>query len=361
MKKSIVIVGGGYLGSTVAKNLDRHADVTLIEQRSHFAHASALIRSIAVPKMLDQALIPYDNLLKNGKTIHAKAIAVDSEGVILENGSKINADYIVVATGSDNALPFKPKGSNIDQFRQEHDRIHKLLKDAQSVAIVGGGPVGVELAGEIAHFMPDKKISLISSQLALFPEKPRKFGLGLEQKLRSVGVELILGHRVEQLEHTDMPYRGALKLESGEEVHADLIFPTIGSRAVSNLLTDLPGSKRSKANRVAVDPWLRPSEYANVFAAGDVADNGDEMTIVAIVRQAPWLTKTLKSLLKGKPIDSVKPYTPWSAKSPIVVPIGPKLGNSFLGLFTTGNWLTSKLKGGDMVSKYNKNFGRQLS
>ena len=105
---------------------------------------------------------------------------------------------------------------------------------------------------------------------------------------------------------------------------------------------------------------MRPSSLPNVFAAGDVADMGDGMTIVAASRQQPWLKTTLQSLLDGKTLDQVKPYAPWKpGKAPILIPLGPRKGNSFLGIFTAGDFLTRVIKGKDLfIAKYTKILGR---
>lgn len=63
MAKRIVIVGGVYLGTELAKSLENDADITLIEARSHFVHAPATIRAVVDPQILERALIPYDALL----------------------------------------------------------------------------------------------------------------------------------------------------------------------------------------------------------------------------------------------------------------------------------------------------------
>ena len=203
--------------------------------------------------------------------------------------------------------------------------------------------------------MPDKKITLISDQDRLFPAMPDKFGNALAGKLRDAGVTLVLGKKAENLQSLTEPYAGSLKLSDGSEHDFDLVFPVLGSRACSDLLHGLPDTQKSTANRVKADPWLRPSSLPNVFAAGDVADAGDGMTIVAASRQLPWLRSTLKSLMAGKPLEAIKPYKPWGPKAPILVPLGPTRGNSFLGLFTAGDWVTRKMKGEDLfVKKYNK-------
>tara|TARA_R110002126_G_scaffold291640_1_gene454671 strand:- start:1592 stop:2674 length:1083 start_codon:yes stop_codon:yes gene_type:complete len=359
MSKRIAIIGAGYIGAELAKSLDDSADVTLIEPRSHFVHAPALIRAVVEPSLLDRALIPYDRLLKNGRFLRAHASVIDRNRVTLDDGQSVEADYIVVATGSSNAMPFKPVGDDIEGLRSANQRIHEQLMAARSIAIVGAGAVGTELAGEIIHAMPDKKITLISDVDRLFPTMPDKLGTALAKKLRDAGVTLVLGKKAENLQSMTEPYTGSLKLSDGSKHDFDLIFPVLGSRASSALIEGLPDARKSTANRVKVDPWLRPSSLSNVFAAGDVADTGDGMTIVATSRQLPWLKSTLKQLVAGKPLNEMKPYKPWGPKAPILVPLGPKRGNSFLGLFTAGDLLTRKLKGEDLfVKKYNKLLNR---
>jgi len=360
MSKRIAIVGGGYIGADLAKSLEDKAKVTLIEQRSHFVHTPAMIRAVVEPGLLDRALIAYDKLLSRGTLVQARAAGIDEGGVALEDGTRIDADYVVAATGSENATPFKAKGADIEALRAENARINGMLKAAQSVAIVGAGAVGTELAGEIAHYMPEKDVTLISDQAALFPDMPPKLGTALKAKLEAAGVTLVLGARADNLESLTEPYAGKLTLSNGQSVAANVIFPVIGSRGSSDLLEALPGAEKGSANRVKVDGWMRPSSLPNVFAAGDVADAGDGMTIVATSRQLPWLKKTLASLLDGKTLEEVKPYAPWKpGKAPILIPLGPEKGNSFLVLFTAGDFLTRMMKGKDLfLAKYTKAMGR---
>ncbi|MES0811420.1 FAD-dependent oxidoreductase [Roseibium sp. SCPC15] len=361
MSKRIVIVGGGYLGAELAKALENDAQVTLVEQADHFVHAPAMIRAVVDPALLDRALIPYDRLLSNGEVLHGRVTEVDHAGVTLSDGRRVEGDYIVLATGSTHISPFKPVGGDIEALRQANRQVHEQLLHARSVVIVGSGAVGIELAGEIAHAMPEKKIMLLSDKQALLPEMPRKLGRSLEAKLRAEGVEIVFGARAANLQSTSEPHAGTIQLDNGQSISADIVFPAIGSKANSSLLEMLPDVRKTAAGRIATDGWMRPSSLENVFAAGDVAENGDAMTIVAIARQLPWLTKTLKGLVSGKNLVDMKPYSPWK-KAPILLPLGPHKGSSFLVLFTAGNWVTSKIKGLDLfLTKYNKSFGRNQS
>lgn len=356
MTKTIAIIGGGFLGAELAKALDETASVILIEQNSHFVTSTAMIRALVQPELLDQALVPYDKLLKRGTVIAARADSVDGAGVTLADGSRIAADYIVVATGSTNAPMFKPSSAGIGGLRETSTRVHAQIKAANRIVVVGAGAVGTELAGEIAHQLPGKKVTLIANDPSLFPMMPAKLGASLLADLRAMGVEVILGAKAENLQSLSEPTAGTLRLSTGQELTADLIIPALGSRANSDLLASLPGAVKSTLNRVKTDAWMRPSSLPNVFAAGDAADAGDAMTIIGVARQLPWLKKTLTALAAGKTLESLKPYAPWpKGKTPLLVPLGPKRGAAFLILFIDRGFLTRLIKGKDVfVGKYRK-------
>ena len=92
MQKRIVIVGGGAFGMDLAWALEKKADVTLIEQRSHFVHTPAMVRAVLDPSLLDLALIPYDNALNHGKIVRGRATRIDGSGVDLADGSRLSAE-----------------------------------------------------------------------------------------------------------------------------------------------------------------------------------------------------------------------------------------------------------------------------
>lgn len=352
----VVIVGGGYVGWEVARDLDAHADVTLIEARDAFVHVPVMIRALLEPALLDRAIIPYDTLLDHGRVRRGRVASVEADGVTLTSGERVPADYIVVATGSRYAAPFKPQDESVDSLRAASAAVHVKLRAAKRVAIVGAGAVGSELAGEIAHARPDIKVSLLTSEARLFPMYPEKLGAQLQRKLAAKGVDLILNERVANLASVSAPYAGALTLSGGRRLDADLIFPVIGARGDSSLLAALPGAQAGTLGRIRTDRWMRPSSYANVFAAGDVAEMGDGMTIVATTRQIPWLVKALKGLIAGKRIEQLAPYKPWKL-APILLPLGPDIGNTYLPFGVAGDFVTSRLKGRELfIPKYRKAF-----
>lgn len=352
----IVIVGGGYIGWEVARDLDAHAHISLIEPREAFVHVPAMIRALVQPDLLDQAIIPYDTLLTHGRVLRARVSSIQADGVTLTNGERVPADYIVVATGSRYATPFKPQDDTVESLRASSRAAHAQILAARHIAIVGAGAVGTELAGEIAHALPEKKVSLITNESRLFPMYPKKLGAQLHQKLVHAGVEVILNQLVGTLKQTNEPYAGPVTLANGRQIDTDLVFPVIGARGDSTLLSALPGAQAGTLGRVKTDRWMRPSAFTNVFAAGDAADMGDGMTIVATTRQIPWLVKALKALIAGKSIERIKPYQPWKL-APILLPLGPIIGNCYLPFGVVGDFITSRLKGRELfIPKYRKAF-----
>lgn len=355
----ILIVGGGYAGTTLARALDAVAEVVLIEPREAFVHNVAAIRAIVDPSITDRIILPYDRLLKRGKVVRGRVTGIADTGIILADGSSLTGDVIVLATGSTYAAPFKPAGDDMTSFRAALDAEHQRLAAAQSVAIIGAGAVGTELAGEIAAGTAGKRVTLISATPQLFPGFAAGLGERLARDLRAMGVDLRTG--VSAQGHNPAMTSGSLSLSDGSSLTADLIIAATGARPASGLAAAIAGCSLDANGRIAVDSWLRVGGRSNLFALGDVASAGDMMTIVAVSRQAPWLAKTIKALLAGKAIESQKPYAPWKTP-PILIPIGPKSGASVLPLTpggtVVGPLLTSAIKGKSLfIPRYRKEFG----
>ena len=355
--KRIVIVGGGYAGTMVARALDGVAEVRLIEPRDRFVHNVAAIRAVVEPALLERLIIPYDRLLRRGSIIQGLATEIDERCVVLADSATIEGDIVVAATGSTYARPFKPRSASGETFAGDSRAAHEALRAARTIAIVGGGAVGVELAGEITAAWPDKRVTLLASSPSLLPGYSARLSAALAEQLQAQGVTLRLGARVDGLETAERPFAGALNL-AGETIEADLIFPAIGARPHAPPIT---AASLAASGRVEVDLWLRPAGLSSVFALGDGAQTGDFMTIVAITRQAPWLVKTLKAVMAGRAVETLAPYAPWPVPA-ILVPLGPKAGASVLPVtrrgLTVGRRTTAVLKGRDLfIPRYRKEFG----
>lgn len=357
----VAIVGGGYAGFSLARRLDPHVDVTLIEAREAFVMIPATLRAVVETQWLDEIVIPYDRLLKRGRVVRGRVVAIDQGGVSLADGVRIEADAIVVATGSNYAAPFKPQDDSIATFKKTLIDTASQIAASDSVVIVGTGAAGVELAGEIKVAYPGKSVTLVGDQARLFPMYTEKLHNELVKRLEALGVRVHLNSPVSGLRQTNAPYDGEITLSDGT-VLAGLIVPAIGARVADSPAHDLPSAKRQPNGQLAIDAWLRPSSLPNVFVAGDLAATGDGMTIVAIGKHVPWLKRTLLKLSEGQALENLAPYKGWRIP-PILVPLGPELGVSLFPLgkngTTLGDWFTSNLKGKKhFAPRYRKEFNR---
>ncbi|WP_294923552.1 FAD-dependent oxidoreductase [uncultured Paracoccus sp.] len=359
MAPRLIVIGGGYIGTAVARRLDAEMDVTLIEPREAMVHTPAMIRALVHPELTGRAILPYDRLLRRGRVIRDRALRVGTDGVALAGGATANADLILVATGSSHAAFLKPRGDSLDDFRDSQADTAARIAKARHIAIAGAGPVGIELAGEIAAALPGKPVTLVSSTARLMPGFPQRLGRMLDARLAGMGVTVIQGRAI--LPRQDCPLTGPLLLEDGRRIDADLVLPATGAHARSDIFGDAP---LAHDGRIVTDPWLQISDKAPIFAAGDVAATGDAMTIVATMRQVPYLVHVLRAAARGRDIQRLRPYRPWPC-APILLPLGPRHGASFLPLpgplrplGVVGGLATRQLKGADLfIPKYRRAFG----
>ena len=359
MSKKITIIGGGYAGTMLARELDSHADISLIEPREKWVHNVAMIRALARPELLDDIIMPYDGLLKKGQVVRGRVAKMDGTTAILEDGTKIAGDMVIIATGSSYAGPFKMQGDDSAAFVTKAKRVMVQIGKANNIAIVGAGAVGSELAGELAFARPEKRITLISAADTLFPDYPAKLGRNMQRQLGELGVKLRLGERIKKLKRTDEPFvplKNKIKLSDGFPIDADLVIPVIGAKPETGLLQTMAGVIFDDHGRASVDKWLRPGDNPDLFVIGDIAGTGDTMTIVGLTRQVSWLKKAIKAHLRGKAMTEVKPYKPWP-KPLILLPLGPDKGASALPFGVTGPLLTSAIKGKKLfIPRYHREF-----
>src|ERR1700694_2679529 len=107
LRPTVVVIGGGYGGVGVAKALDEHVNVVLVEPKDAFVHNIGALRALVEPEFLPKIFLPYDRLLANGRVVRDRAVEVSSQRVVLASGETINADYVVLATGSTYPFPAK--------------------------------------------------------------------------------------------------------------------------------------------------------------------------------------------------------------------------------------------------------------
>ncbi|MFC4565706.1 FAD-dependent oxidoreductase [Nocardiopsis mangrovi] len=348
MTASVVVVGGGYGGTLAAKALDEVADVVLVEPRDAFVHNVAALRGLVDGQWADRLFLPYDRLLTRGRVVRDRAVRVDGDGVTLGSGERIDADYTVLATGS--AYPFPAKFADEDSAdaKAALGAARAELEKADRVLLLGAGPVGLELAGEITAAWPAKAVTIVDPAGDIlagnFPDELRS---ELRRQLDGLGVELVLGARLDAEPPTDAGRVGEFTVAAtgGRAVTADIWFRCFGVVPASDYLSDALAAARRSDGHIEVTPHLRVAGQDRVFAIGDVTALPEAKTAKAAGEHAEVVAATITALIGGDPEPAG--YTPGAPA--ILLPLGPAGGAGYAaeyGLLDAAT--TARFKGADL-------------
>jgi apoptosis-inducing factor 2 len=323
-KPTVVVVGGGYGGIAVAKALDETSDVVLVEPKDAFMHNIAALRALVDPSWLPRIFLPYSRLLTNGRVLRDRAVVVDPHRVVTASGQEISADYVVLATGSRYPFPAKTDLVDAHHAQEQVREAHRALAQADRVLLVGAGPVGIELAGEIRHVWPEKSIVLldVADEILGGPYRS-ELKAELRRQLIEARVELILGSPLRQAPPTQPGELGTFTVttEAGTDVTADIWFRCYGVVPNSDYLGDALVPARRADGFIEVGPTLQVAGQTNVFAVGDISTADSKMAGFA-GHQATIVADNINALAKGR--SDLAHYKSWGVA--IAVPIGPNGG-----------------------------------
>lgn len=150
---------------------------------------------------------------------------------------------------------------------------NEKIKAARSILIVGGGPTGVELAGEIAVDFPQKKLTLVHNGPRLLEFIGPKASRKATKWLKSKNVEVKLGQSVNLDSAEDDANRTLYRTSQGDTIEADCHFLCTGKPLGSSWLRDsVIGNELDGDGRIKVDECLRVKGRSNIFAIGDITD-----------------------------------------------------------------------------------------
>lgn len=302
--KKLVILGGGYGGLTVAKELlegDIPADTVMIMvDRMPYQGLKTEYYALAAGTVSEQDIrvhFPVDPrlILKYGEVT-----AVDPEQKVIRfaNDEPLSYDWLVIALGCVDKyhnIPGAEEFSNSIQSLSATRKTYQASNDAApygQITIVGGGLSGVEMAAELRESRPDLNIRILdrgASVLSPFPER-------LQRYVR----EWMLEHDIELRSHISLS-----RLESGllynqqEIIQTDITIWTAGiqpSPIVQNL--NLP---KDNQGRLTINEYHQLPDYNEIYVVGDCAalpfsPSGQAAEAqgkqVAEVLQAVWKNET---------------------------------------------------------------------
>ncbi|WP_374215975.1 NAD(P)/FAD-dependent oxidoreductase [Frankia sp. AiPs1] len=325
MGRTVVVVGGGYGGAAVAKALEAEADVVLIDPRDAFVNAAGSLRALTRPDWAGNLFFPFDTLLTRATVIRDRAVSADPGGVTLASGRRVRADYLVLATGSSYAYPAKPAAASTSQALDDLRQTHKELADAARVLILGAGPVGLELAGEIREVWPDKQVTIVDPAAQLLPGFAPELIADLHRQLDELGIHLRLGTGLSAPPTTASGQAATFTVATtgGDEITADLWFRAYGVHITSDYLTDGRLTTLTVQGQVPVTATLNVQGHDHVYAVGDLTDVAEAKMAGYAGQHAEVVAANITARLRGEqPTATYRPL-PYPM---ILLPLGPHGG-----------------------------------
>ena len=277
---TIVIIGGSFAGSGVATNLEKQlsgkAQVILIEKKPHFHNCTASPRAIVDLAFADKTFITLSKLFKKsdfGSIVHDTVTKVGDKEVTLASGTTIAFDYLVIAAGSSYRSPFKSDKSTKEDILAEYSKTFEAIQSAQRILIVGGGPVGIESSAEIKVKFPEKDVTLVHSGDSLgYASLSSGFNGRLKTKLEALGVKIVLGEKVQNLENASTAK--SFTTDKGTVLDADHVIVATGTGKPHSSFME-PSFVNDKGEIKVLPTFQLDEQHSNVFALGDVAASGD--------------------------------------------------------------------------------------
>ncbi|WP_329458618.1 NAD(P)/FAD-dependent oxidoreductase [Streptomyces sp. NBC_01497] len=344
--RRVVIIGGGYAGVKLARDLDPHAEVTLIDLKEAFFHRIASLRASSDSAWTYAPFLSYDALLARGRVLRDKALGVRTaeREVVLASGGVVTYDVLVLATGADYQEPARFTGGTIAQAATSFRAHQRRAAGARSMLVIGGGPSGVELSAELRRANPGATVTLAHSGEHLLS----RLGTGRMGRRARAWLET---HDVRVLLNTLVTSAGSrLRDQAGSPLGADVVFWTTGTTP-NTLWLRLAGlgGWLDGSGHVRVDAHLRVLGQRDVFAIGDVNDVAEAKLSPSALAQGQAAAHTIRAHLEGvRHSTPPRPYRPSPVRA-FSVPFGPEGGSTLLPVLgrdalVLGNRATVRLK-----------------
>lgn len=325
MKQKVTIIGGGFGGIRAALDLssDKAFDVTLISTNSDFEYYPGLHKIIGVANHPTYE-VPLQGIFKN-KPVHvviARVTDIDPMAkTVVAGGETYASDAVILAIGSqteyfgipgleEQSFGFKSvaEAKRLRAHVQDLFRKHVHSDKAEAVVglhmvVVGGGPNGVDLAGELASFsrMIAKRykvsetlmsIDLVEAGPRLLPMLPESIGMRVEQRLRELDVNVMCNRELKEQDSWTIEF-------ADMKIGAKTLVWTAGI-TTNDLVKNIPGIELVKKNRISVDNYLQVRGVENFYVIGDAADTPFSGLAQTAIYDGAFAARTIIAKSRGK-------------------------------------------------------------
>ncbi len=349
-KHKIVIVGSGFGGLNAAKKLKRaDVDIKLIAKTTHHLF-QPLLYQVATGIISEGEIAPPTRVvLRNQKNcqvllgevtdINLANQTVDS--LLLGHTYRTPYDTLIVAAGAgqsyfgnDQFAEWAPGMKTIDDALELRGRILGAFEQAErssdpdrrekllTFVVVGAGPTGVEMAGQIAeladhtlkgafrHIDSTKaRVILLDAAPAVLPPMGTKLGLKAAARLEKLGVEIQLGAMVTDVDRNGITVKHTNGTVDRIECATKVWSAGVAASPLGKILADQSGAEVDRAGRIKVMPDLTVPGHPNVFVVGDMTlIDGVPGQAQGAIQGARYAARLIKAELKGADPATREPF-----------------------------------------------------
>ena len=189
--------------------------------------------------------------------------SIAGAGRVTVDGSEHSCEHVVIATGSEAIVAPVPGLAELEGIWTNRE-VTELREVPERMLVLGGGPVGVEMAQAVFRF--GASVALVEGMDHLLPREPKPLGDALGEALAAEGIELHFGQHASSARREGDGY--ALEFPDGTELHGDRLLVATGRRPRTEGLGLENVDVRPEKGGVPVDERMNVAD--GVWAVGDV-------------------------------------------------------------------------------------------
>jgi NADH dehydrogenase len=379
----VVVVGGGFGGLNTVRGLkDVDVDVTLVDRTNHHLFQPLLYQvaaGILPPGLIAPALRGAVHDEANVRTLLAEVTDLDIEQKVVHaegpDGRSLLLPYdtLVVAAGATHSYfgnkhfaEFAPGMKTIEDARYLRDGIlakfemAEMATDAQERAdwltfvVVGAGPTGVELVGQIAELAhtvlpPDyrsvdtneARIVLLEGAPAVLPPFAARLQRYTQRKLEKMGVEIRLNTLAVDMDHHSITVKGPDGVET-IPTRTRIWAAGVQASPLARMLGEKAGIEVDRAGRLPVQPDCSLAGHPEIFAVGDMVSlNKLPGVAQPAMQEGKYVAGVIADRLSGKPAPAPFKYFDKGSMATIGyrAAVADAFGMKFTGLIAYGMWM----------------------
>ncbi|CAJ1503519.1 MULTISPECIES: NAD(P)/FAD-dependent oxidoreductase [Mycolicibacter] len=349
-RHQVVIIGSGFGGLTAAKKLKRaDVDVKLIARTTHHLF-QPLLYQVATGILSEGEIAPSTRVVlrkqRNAQVLLGDVTRIDLAGKfvtseVLGHTYDTPFDSLIIAAGAgqsyfgnDQFAEFAPGMKTIDDALELRGRILSAFEQAErsrdearrekllTFTVVGAGPTGVEMAGQIAELAnytlkgafrnidsTKARVILLDAAPAVLPPMGEKLGRRAAERLQKMGVEIQLGAMVTDVDRNGLTVKDADGKTRRIESQCKVWSAGVSASPLGRDLAEQSDVELDRAGRVKVLPDLSVPGHPNVFVVGDMAAiDGVPGMAQGAIQGAKHAASTIKAELGGADPADREPF-----------------------------------------------------